>query len=177
MKNTWVLLLLLAAVVGLALLYGSRRSAVPNDGEVYQDESSQENLEHPLGHDFDDNNVGAVVENSSASVNAPDNQAAEELRKASCFPKSQLTPEELLPQDNSSTWAQVNPQGSGTLKDKNFLQAGHHVGVNTVGQTLRNPNLQLRSEPPNPQVKVSPWQQSTMDPDVNRRPFEIGGCA
>ena len=99
------------------------------------------------------------------------------LRSQNCFPKEQLTPGELLPQDNSSVWAQVNPQGSGTLKDRNFLQAGHHVGVNTVGQTLRNANLQLRSEPPNPQVKVSPWLQSTIDPDTNRKPFELGGCA
>ena len=74
-----------------------------------------------------------------------------------------------MPQDNSTAWAQVNPQGSGTLKDRNFLQAGHHIGINTVGQTLRNANLQLRSEPPNPQVKVSPWIQSTINPDTNRK--------
>jgi hypothetical protein len=46
-----------------------------------------------------------------------------------------------------------------------------------VGQTLRNANLQIRSEPPNPQVAVSPWLNSTIEPDINRRPFEIGGCA
>ena len=39
---------------------------------------------------------------------------------------------------------------------------------------LRNANLQLRSEPPNPQLKVSPWSQSTIEPDVNRRPLELG---
>ena len=44
-------------------------------------------------------------------------------------------------------------------------------------QTLRNANMQLRSEPPNPQVKVSPWLQTTIEPDVNRKPMEIGGCA
>ena len=48
--------------------------------------------------------------------------------------------------------------------------------VNTVGQTLRNANRQLRSEPPNPQVKVSPWLQTTIEADTNRRPLEIGGC-
>lgn len=96
---------------------------------------------------------------------------------ASCFPKDQVMPQELLPHDNSSLWAQVNPQGQGSLKDKNFLQAGHHIGVNTVGQTLRNANLQLRSEPPNPRVQVSPFLQSTIEPDVNRKPLEIGGCA
>lgn len=98
-------------------------------------------------------------------------------RNSTSFPKEQLTAEELLPQDNSSLWAQVNPSGEGSLKDRNFLQSGYHIGINTVGQTLRNANLQLRSEPPCPQVKVSPWIQSTIEPDVSRLPFEIGGCA
>jgi hypothetical protein len=89
----------------------------------------------------------------------------------------QLTAAELLPNDNSSQWAQVYPTGEGSLKDRNFLQAGYHIGINTVGQTLRNANLQLRSEPPAPQVKVSPWLQSTIEPDLGRKPFEIGGCA
>ena len=93
-----------------------------------------------------------------------------------CYPKDQLTPGELLPQDPNSKWSQVNPAGQGGLENQNFLNAGHHVGMNTVGQTLRNANYQLRSEPPNPQVKVSPWQQTTIEPDTNRRPMEIGGC-
>ena len=93
-----------------------------------------------------------------------------------CYPKDQLTPSELLPGDANSKWAEVNPVGQGDLKDQNFLNAGHHLGVNTVGQTLRNSNLQLRSEPPNPQHKVSPWMQTTIEPDTNRRPMEIGGC-
>lgn len=93
-----------------------------------------------------------------------------------CFPKDQLTPQELLPADANSTWAQVTPAGQGALGDQNFLNAGFHVGINTVGQTLRNANMQLRSEPPNPQVKVSPWLQSTIEPDTNRKPLEIGGC-
>ena len=105
------------------------------------------------------------------------NQNFSDERNSSCFPKEQLTAEELLPQDNSSLWAQVNPSGEGSLKDRNFLQSGYHIGLNTVGQTLRNANLQLRSEPPCPQVKVSPWLQATIEPDLGRKPFEIGGCA
>lgn len=105
------------------------------------------------------------------------NPAVQQLRQAACFPKEMLSPEELKPQDNSSLWAQVNPQGEGSLKGRSFLQAGHHIGINTVGQTMRNANLQLRSEPPNPQVLVSPWNQTTIEPDVNRKPLEIGGCS
>ena len=91
-----------------------------------------------------------------------------------CYPKDVLTPQDLLPQDSNSTWAQTVPSGQGSLGDQNFLNAGFHVGINTVGQSLRNANLQLRSEPANPQLKVSPWLQSTIDPDANRRAMEIG---
>lgn len=90
-----------------------------------------------------------------------------------CYPKDILSPKELLPTDNKSTWAQSVPAGQGSLGDQNFLNAGFHIGINTVGQTLRNPNYGLRSEPPNPQVKVSPWMQTTIEPDTNRRAMEI----
>lgn len=96
---------------------------------------------------------------------------------AECYPKDILSSADLLPRDADSAWAQAAPSGQGSLQDKNFLTAGFHVGINTVGQTLRNANYQLRSEPPNPQAKVSPWNQTTIDPDTNRRPLEIGGCA
>lgn len=94
-----------------------------------------------------------------------------------CFPKDKLTADDLLPKDAANTkWAKVNPAGQGDVKDQNFLNAGYHVGINTVGNSLRNPNMQLRSEPPNPHVKVSPWNQTTIESDLNRRPLEIGGC-
>lgn len=89
-----------------------------------------------------------------------------------CYPRKQLNASELLPNDANSQWAAVNPQGSGDLQGKNFLSAGALIGVNTVGQSLRNANLQLRSEPPNIQTPVGPWLQSTIEPDLQRRPLE-----
>lgn len=108
-----------------------------------------------------------VVTNNTAKVEHPKD----------CFPKDKLTPEELLPMDAAnSEWAQVNPTGQGNVKNQNFLTSGYHMGINSIGSTLRNPNLQLRSEPPNPREKVGPWMQSTIDPDLNRKPLEINGC-
>jgi hypothetical protein len=97
---------------------------------------------------------------------------AEANKPANCYPKNQLTPQELLPNDPNSKWAQANPMGQGDISGKNFLSAGALVGVNTVGQSLRNANLQLRSEPANPQLQVGPWMQSTIEPDLQRRPLE-----
>jgi hypothetical protein len=81
---------------------------------------------------------------------------------------------QLLPADNNGQWAQLNPAGTGELASINLLKAGYHIGIDTVGQTLRNANLQLRSEPPNPQMSVGPWNNTTISPDLMRVPLEIG---
>jgi hypothetical protein len=96
-----------------------------------------------------------------------------DTKTAGCVPLETLNPDELLPNaDSDNIWD--TPANPGDISGANFLDAGYHIGVNTVGQSLRNANRQLRSEPANPQVKVSPWLQSTIEADVNRRPLEIG---
>ena len=108
-----------------------------------------------------------------SSFEGPANFGAAEA-PAGCYPRDQLTPAELLPKDMNSIWAEQNPMGPGSLKGKNFLSAGALIGVNTVGQSLRNANLQIRSEPPNPQLYVGPWNLSTIEPDFMRPPLELG---
>jgi hypothetical protein len=88
-------------------------------------------------------------------------------------------PSDLLPHDQNSQWSALNPvamnQGSIVMPD--LLQAGYHIGLDTIGQTLRNANLQLRSDPIIPKQDVGPWQNSTIEPDLARTPLELGyGC-
>tara|TARA_B110000977_G_scaffold200980_2_gene293464 strand:- start:728 stop:1207 length:480 start_codon:yes stop_codon:yes gene_type:complete len=90
-----------------------------------------------------------------------------------CLPRDRLTAQDLLPQDAAnSQFAQVNPSGQGDADSRNHLTAGYTLGVNSIGNSLRNANMQLRSEPPNPQLKVSPWMNTTIGPDLGRRPLE-----
>lgn len=84
----------------------------------------------------------------------------------SCVARDRLTSADLLPLDANSKWAELNPQCSGDLQDQNYLTAGYHIGINTVGQSMRNANLDLRAAPPNPQLPVSPWGISTIEPDA-----------
>jgi len=93
---------------------------------------------------------------------------------SSCSKPNIQNPDELLPKDSNSQWAQLNPSGKGDLANINLLKAGYHIGIDTVGQSLRNANLQIRSEPPNPQLSVGPWNTSTIQPDFMRPPLEIG---
>jgi hypothetical protein len=182
-KQLGSILIIILVVVGLLWVFMNYSNKnIQNDGNYVHKEQTieTETLDLP---GTDNNNMilnaaPANLDTNDATMGSQNAYSSlENMRNQSCFPKEQLTANDLLPQNNSSTWAQVNPSGEGNLKDKNFLQAGHHIGINTVGQTLRNANLQLRSEPPNPQVIVSPWNQSTIDPDMNRKSFEIGGSA
>ena len=92
----------------------------------------------------------------------------------SCAKQQVVDPSELLPKSGNNEFSKLNPMGAGDLKNVSLLKAGHHIGINTVGQSLRNANLQLRSEPANPQLNVGPWNQSTIAADTMRRPLEIG---
>lgn len=197
-----VVLVAIAAAVGLYIWHNSQKS-VKNDGDLQMQEAqdTQQSDDDQAGQVAPDastmaaqadprnsagmiggaGGVGAGGDMAPIGQNQNDmksmDAAAQQLRQAACFPREQLMPEELLPQDNSSTWAQVNPQGQGSLKNRNFLQAASSIGVNTVGSTLRNASLDLRSEVPNPQVPVSPWMNTTIEPDTGRKPFELGGCS
>ena len=91
-------------------------------------------------------------------------------------PASIANPNELLPTDTNSQWAALNPvnMNQGSILNGDMLQAGHHIGLDTIGQTLKNPNLQLRSDPIIPKQEVGPWNQSTYEPDYGRIPLEVG---
>ena len=146
--------------------------------------SNIENFEHESGHTEAQQQQNVVdasenIENieQPLGVNVQNDNTNTNLSQlpSECYPKDVLSSADLLPRDANSLWAQVSPSGQGSLADQNFLTSGFHIGINTVGQSLRNANRQFRSEPLNPQVKVSPWQQSTIEPDINRRPLEIQG--
>lgn len=79
---------------------------------------------------------------------------------------NKLNPSELLPADTKN------------MEGNNFLTASlskneQIIGIPTQTQRARK-NYDLRSSPPNPQVEVSPWNMSTMEPDTGRLTFEIG---
>ena len=76
-----------------------------------------------------------------------------------------MDPSELLPKDSNSQWAQ-SASVTGDLQGVNLLNAGKHIGINTVGTSLRNANLQLRPEPANPRYDVGPFLNSTIDVNV-----------
>jgi hypothetical protein len=83
-------------------------------------------------------------------------------------------PNDLLPKDSNSQWGELNTLNQGNIVMPDLLQAGYHIGLDTIGQTLRNANLQERSDPIIQKQDVGPWYQSTIEPDFGRVPLEVG---
>lgn len=185
------LVVVVAALVGMPLLrqenFDSCGSAENKEEFAAHEDAEVEEFgahEDAEVEKFGEHEDAEVVEKfNNAEEVQPRNDAAVEqnsvepkeggARGTGCIPLETLKPGELLPDANSENiWD--TPANPGDISGANFLDAGYHLGVNTVGQSLRNANRQIRSEPPNPQVKVSPWLQTTIEPDTNRRPLEIG---
>ena len=162
-----VVLLLLAYGVNLFVNYLYSKGNAGNEmmdsnmNRAYQNNNNNVRPSEPLGQN--------EVFSSANGV-----QTSQPGLPSSCSQPSIQNPSDLLPKDSNGEWAQLNPAGKGELANVNLLKSGYHIGIDTVGQSLRNANLQIRSEPPNPQLNVGPWNLSTISPDLVRVPLSIG---
>jgi hypothetical protein len=116
----------------------------------------------------------SVGSNYATAYAAPDTTAAPVSDTPSQNINSVANPSELLPRDANSQWGELNQLNQNNIAMPDLLQAGYHIGLDTVGQTLRNANLQLRSDPVIAKVDIGPWNHSTVEPDLARTPLELG---
>ena len=146
---------------------------LPEDVQEEEEEEEEEEVKQEVKQPVQVQPKVAASEPTGNESYLPVQGAA--TRPSSCYPQNTLGPEDLLPLGKSKEiedFNKQNPVGDGILKGVNFLDAGFHTGVNTVGQSLRNANLNLRAEPPNPRVQVSPWMNSTIDADLARKTLD-----
>ena len=103
------------------------------------------------------------------------NMAASVSSGSDVINRAASNPSDLLPNDTNNSWANLNPVGNADLQNITLLNPTQLTGINTQGSSLRNPNLQLRSEPPNPRTNTNcPWNISTIEGDQFRKTLEIG---
>lgn len=135
-------------------------------GEMAAATANASDLEHAFKKPIEPSQLAAALPPTNTAAPSP-------TTPNECYPKNDvLQPAELLPQDNNGTWAASAPDcKNSSVFTSALLQAGAMCGTNTIGTSLRNANLQLRSEVPNPRTQVSPWLNSTIDADLLRKPL------
>ena len=114
-----------------------------------------------------DNMEGGVEEDAAAAADAPVEPApADPATNAGYSTKETVAPKDLLPSDENSQWAKLNPAATGNGTGMpDLLKAGQHIGVNSIGQCLKNASHDLRPDPfISNDGNTGPWMQSTIEP-------------
>lgn len=137
-----------------------RDSMQTGEGEKKKEEDTSNPIEHVMQQDAKD-----VVASTTGTDTEPFTGYSD---------KDVANPSELLPKDDNSQWSSLNPVSQSNPQMPDLLQAGYHIGLDTIGQTMKNANLQLRSDPVIQKADIGPWNQSTIEPDLMRVPLEVG---
>jgi hypothetical protein len=147
----WVVILAFVILCMLMLDY-SRKYATFDNMENENNEQEQEQEEEKK----EETSSAVVIPTASATTSA--------------------NPSDLLPTSNSGQngWDVLNSVGTTAGANPDLLEAGYHTGIDTIGQSLRNANLQLRSDPAIPLQNTGPWNQTTIEPTNVQVPFNLG---
>lgn len=87
-----------------------------------------------------------------------------------CDPEDLFDVDKYLPQEVNDDWFEVLPEPI-SVKNRHLINIAKPIGINTIGASHKNPSYDLRAEPTNPKDVVSPWLQSTIEPDTNIVPI------
>ena len=76
---------------------------------------------------------------------------------------------DFLPKEINKQWFDTDfSQAKFNINDDKLINTERYViGINTVGQSLKNASYDIRGTVPNPKFTVSPWNNSTYEPDMN----------
>ena len=78
-----------------------------------------------------------------------------------------------MPKEINNKWFDTDfSQAKYNVNDDKLINTERYViGINTVGQSLKNASYDIRGTVANPKFTVSPWNNSTYEPDFNLKPL------
>lgn len=99
------------------------------------------------------------------------NQNINEFVEARARKELTLDATKLLPQETNDEWYQNDfGQARFRIGGNNLINTDqYNVGVDTQGSSLKIANYDLRPRPPNPKLIISPWNNSSVEPDLNNK--------
>jgi len=71
-----------------------------------------------------------------------------------------------MPDEQPKNWFDSMPE-TVSVKNRHLINITKAVGNNTVGSSLKNPSYDIRGNEACPKFVVSPWMQSSIEPDIN----------
>jgi hypothetical protein len=169
-SQTVRLAVVLGGILLVAVLVSNYSSAKGVLGEGMEQLSGALGVQGPLS---DGGPMASPSHSQGGNAQPSESLQSRKASAQSQYTETHLAKDELLPKGGlGASWAAVNPSSMGDLKGQNFLDAGSHTNTAVAGvsQTNRNSSWDVRSEYPNPQVKVGPFINTT----IEANPFKRG---
>jgi len=122
----------------------------PSDTQAYSGASLDNAFERPVA-DTTDTDVIDLQKNNVKNYNAKD----------------------YLPKEVNDDWFNTDfSQAKYKMNDDKLINTDKYIiGINTVGQSLKNASYDIRGAINVPKYTVSPWNNSTIEPDYNIKPL------
>mgnify|MGYP003970951049 CR=1 FL=1 len=135
--------------------------------DVYFQNSGETDLNRNTFGPNDNNSTGADL--SAAFENPLPKDSCRDCIDFSKNKQRKYNSRDYLPQDINDEWFETDfSNAKYQVDDDKLINTDKYVvGINTVGQSLKNPSYDIRGTIPNPKMNVSPWNQSTIEPDFN----------
>lgn len=178
-KDRNILLIILAVIVIFFLLKGNREGLETGDAMMTQEmppaippfvapETQPVVIKQMEGAEPSStpNSFASPMDTLTLDVNLSDPANAKYAMQAP-EAKPKLTASDLLPGYSKESWFD-NPDVGIKVEDANLMaDAITKIGVDTVGTTQKNPAYDLRGTIPCPKFVTGPWNNSTIEPDIN----------
>lgn len=141
-----------------------KRGGCQNDAVNFIDES---NDLLPVGQMVNDQFAGVDENKGQYAPYKQEKMVADKYKPSEIFNSNNYLPSEGS--HNPDWWDKVPEPVS--VKNRHLINVTKPIGVGTVGSSLRNPSYDIRGSPACPKFVISPWQQSTIQPDNNLKPL------
>lgn len=102
------------------------------------------------------------------NVNKDSQQYEQQIVRENKEDNTQLNSSEFLPQELNQNWFDKDFNKVKEIDQDTLIDVSQYSsGMDTVGQTLKNPSYDIRGNIPNPKNIISPFLNSSIEPDNN----------
>ncbi len=124
-----------------------------------------------MANDSADAGEGALLD--SAFANPLGSGAALDMVNLNAKNNEKYNSSDFLPKEINDQWFDTDfSQSKNNVSDDKLINTDRYViGINTVGQSLKNATYDIRGTIPNPKFTLSPWHNSTYEADYNIKPL------
>ena len=175
-NNPYIPLLAVSVLVGLVVwsIVKNNNKNEGFDNTVSPDMTSNSFSELDRGDNLQDNQKESG--NSLDSFFATNVQNAEseysEKTNNESNTKTELNATDFLPQELNVNWFDKDFNTVNEIDQETLIDISKYSsGIDTVGQSLKNPSYDIRGNIANPKNIISPFLNSSIEPDNNIRPI------